>query len=77
MLYGAASIWRSCWPAQAFAPKRYLWAYGLDCGTYQGLGGGNFQKDIPLALLAEGGVLLAYEINGASFRRSVDFRSGL
>lgn len=45
---------------------RYLWAYGLDRGTYQGLGGGNFQKDMPLARLAEGGVLLAYELNGAS-----------
>jgi sulfane dehydrogenase subunit SoxC len=44
---------------------RYLWAYGLDRGTYEGLGGGNFQKDMPLARLAEGGVLLAYEINGA------------
>lgn len=43
---------------------RYLWAYGLDRGAYEGLGGGNFQKDMPLARLAEGGVLLAYEING-------------
>ncbi len=48
------------------APKaRYLCAYGLDSGTYEGLGGSNFQKDMPLARLAEGGVLLAYEINGA------------
>jgi sulfane dehydrogenase subunit SoxC len=44
---------------------RYLWAYGLDSGTYEGLGGSNFQKDMPLARLAEGGVLVAYEINGA------------
>jgi sulfane dehydrogenase subunit SoxC len=44
---------------------RYLCAYGLDSGTYEGLGGGNFQKDMPLARLAAGGVLLAYEINGA------------
>lgn len=44
---------------------RYLWAYGLDRGAYQGLGGGNFQKDMPLTRLAEGSVLLAYELNGA------------
>jgi len=44
---------------------RYLWAYGLDRGAYEGMGEGNFQKDMPLARLAEGGVLLAYEINGA------------
>ena len=42
----------------------FLWAYGLDRGQYEGLGGGNFAKDMPLARLAEGGVLLAYEING-------------
>jgi sulfane dehydrogenase subunit SoxC len=44
---------------------KYLWAYGLDSGAYEGLGGGNFHKDMPLARLAEGGVLLAYELNGA------------
>ncbi len=44
---------------------KYLWAYGLDSGAYEGLGAGNFQKDMPLARLSEGGVLLAYEINGA------------
>jgi DMSO/TMAO reductase YedYZ molybdopterin-dependent catalytic subunit len=44
----------------------YLWAYGLDRGAYQGLGGGLFHKDMPVARLAEGGVLLAYEINGAT-----------
>ncbi len=44
---------------------KYLWAYGLDSGAYEGLGGGNFQKDMPLERLAQGDVLLAYEINGA------------
>jgi sulfane dehydrogenase subunit SoxC len=44
---------------------KYLWAYGLDSGAYDGLGGGNFQKDMPLGRLSDGGVLLAYEINGA------------
>jgi DMSO/TMAO reductase YedYZ molybdopterin-dependent catalytic subunit len=42
----------------------FMWAYGLDRGAYEGLGGGPFQKDMPLARLAGGGVLLAYEING-------------
>ncbi|HEX4112346.1 MAG TPA: molybdopterin-dependent oxidoreductase [Stellaceae bacterium] len=44
---------------------KYLWAYGLDRGAYEGLGGGLFHKDMPLARLDEGGVMLAYEINGA------------
>ncbi|MGH6989131.1 MAG: molybdopterin-dependent oxidoreductase, partial [Stellaceae bacterium] len=45
---------------------RYLWAFGLDRGRYEGLGGDNYQKDMPIARLAEGDVLLAYECNGES-----------
>jgi sulfane dehydrogenase subunit SoxC len=43
---------------------RYLWAYGLDHGAYDGLEARWYVKDMPLARLDDGGVLLAYAING-------------
>jgi DMSO/TMAO reductase YedYZ molybdopterin-dependent catalytic subunit len=43
---------------------RFLWAYGLDHGEYDGLSAKWYVKDLPLARLAEGGVLLAYAVNG-------------
>ena len=43
---------------------QYVWAYGLDRGKFNGMGGGHYQKDMPLARLSQGDVLLAYEING-------------
>lgn len=43
---------------------RYLWAYGLDRGDYDGVSAERYVKDMPLTRLAEGGVLLAYEVNG-------------
>lgn len=65
VIWGGADLAEVLAGAGIRPEARYLWAYGLDSGSYQGLGGGNFQKDMPLARLAEGGVLLAYEINGA------------
>ncbi len=43
---------------------QFLWSCGLDQGTFDGMAGGFYQKDMPLARLAQGGVILAYEING-------------
>jgi sulfane dehydrogenase subunit SoxC len=43
---------------------RFLWAYGLDHGEYEDIRARWYVKDMPLARLGEGGVLLAYEING-------------
>lgn len=43
---------------------RFLWTSGLDRGRYERISAGNYQKDMPLDRLAQGGVLLAYEING-------------
>src|SRR5690348_719449 len=43
---------------------RYLWAYGVDHGTYDGAQADCYLKDAPLARILEGGALLAYEING-------------
>lgn len=43
----------------------FVWAYGPDSGSYQGLPAGRFWKDMPIGRLREGGVLLAYDLNGA------------
>lgn len=43
---------------------RFLWAYGLDKGAYEDFPSADYVKDMPLKRLAEGGVLLAYEVNG-------------
>src|SRR3546814_1436230 len=44
---------------------RYVWAYGLDHGELAGIRHEGFVKDLPLARLPAGGVLVAYEMNGA------------
>ena len=43
----------------------FLWSYGLDGGDFFGSACDWFVKDLPLARLVAGGVLLAYELNGA------------
>jgi sulfane dehydrogenase subunit SoxC len=43
---------------------RYLWSYGADSGEYEGIRSDPYLKDCPLERVAQGGVLLAYEING-------------
>jgi DMSO/TMAO reductase YedYZ molybdopterin-dependent catalytic subunit len=43
----------------------FLWSYGLDGGDFAGGAVDWFAKDMPLARLSAGGVLLAYELNGA------------
>jgi sulfane dehydrogenase subunit SoxC len=43
---------------------RFLWAYGLDHGEYDGVAAEWYVKDMPLGRLAQGGVLLAYAVNG-------------
>ena len=56
-----AELLRSC----GIRPEaRYLWAYGLDHGEYDGLRARWYVKDMPLARLEEGGVLLAHTVNG-------------
>ena len=46
------------------AEARFLWSYGLDHGRYEDVSARWYVKDMPLARLAEGGVLLAYAVNG-------------
>jgi len=43
---------------------RFVWAYGLDRGEYEGVRAEPYVKDCPLERVARGGVLLAYEVNG-------------
>jgi sulfane dehydrogenase subunit SoxC len=44
---------------------RFLWSYGLDGGDFAGARCDWYLKDLPLERLKAGGVLLAYELNGA------------
>jgi sulfane dehydrogenase subunit SoxC len=44
---------------------RFLWSYGLDGGDFAGTQCDWYLKDLPLDRLQAGGVLLAYELNGA------------
>jgi sulfane dehydrogenase subunit SoxC len=46
------------------AEARFLWAYGLDRGEYDGVSAKWYVKDVPMTRLDEGGVLLAYAVNG-------------
>lgn len=43
---------------------QFILAHGLDHGTYEDFPESDYVKDIPLRRLKDGGVLLAYEING-------------
>lgn len=42
----------------------HLWAYGLEYGRYRGSDEAHYRKDVPLGRIAEGDVLLAWELNG-------------
>jgi DMSO/TMAO reductase YedYZ molybdopterin-dependent catalytic subunit len=44
---------------------RFLWSHGLDGGDFAGTPCDWYVKDLPRERLAAGGVLLAYELNGA------------
>lgn len=44
---------------------RFLWFYGLDGGDFAGTSADWYVKDLPRERLAAGGVLLAYELDGA------------
>jgi sulfane dehydrogenase subunit SoxC len=56
-----ADLLRTC---GAHAAARFLWAYGLDRGDYDGVNAKWYVKDVPLTRLGEGGALLAYAVNG-------------
>jgi sulfane dehydrogenase subunit SoxC len=46
------------------AGSTHVWAYGPDHGSYAGEAQDYYLKDIPMTRLAEGDVLVAYELNG-------------
>jgi DMSO/TMAO reductase YedYZ molybdopterin-dependent catalytic subunit len=47
------------------AAARYLWASAPDHGTYARWSADRYRKDLPLSRVWQGGVLLAYAMNGA------------
>jgi DMSO/TMAO reductase YedYZ molybdopterin-dependent catalytic subunit len=64
VVWGGADLADLLRGAGIAAAARYLWAYGLDHGEYDGVSARWYVKDLSLERLAEGGVLLAYEMNG-------------
>src|ERR1700756_993775 len=62
---GAASISQPCWTNSASMRARFLWSFGLDGGSFADETCDWFVKDLPLARLQAGSVLIAYELNGA------------
>lgn len=56
-----AGLLHGCGVAPA---AKFLWAYGLDHGRYEDLSAKWYVKDLPLSRLDEGGVILAYAVNG-------------
>ncbi|HEY0219499.1 MAG TPA: molybdopterin-dependent oxidoreductase [Afipia sp.] len=46
------------------ARARFVWSFGLDAGVFEDVTSSVYLKDFPLSRISEGGVLLAYEMNG-------------
>jgi len=59
------------------ANATHLWSYGMDHGKFAGEVQENYLKDIPLSRLAEGDVLIAYELNGAPLPQKHGFPARL
>ena len=55
----------------------HLWAFGLDHGTFAKEDQDCYLKDIPLSRIAEGDVLIAYELNGAPLPQKHGFPARL
>jgi sulfane dehydrogenase subunit SoxC len=65
MSCGAALISPICCGRAAFVPRHGShWAYGLDHGDHDEASAKWYVKYVPLTRLGEGGVLLAYAVNG-------------
>jgi DMSO/TMAO reductase YedYZ molybdopterin-dependent catalytic subunit len=52
---------------------QYLWASAPDHGTYARWSADRYRKDVPIARVKAGGVLLAYEMNGAPLPQTHGF----
>lgn len=55
----------------------HLWSYGLDYGDYHKVAQEHYRKDMPLSRLAEGDVLIAYELNDAPLTQKNGFPARL
>jgi DMSO/TMAO reductase YedYZ molybdopterin-dependent catalytic subunit len=52
---------------------QYLWASAPDHGSYARWSADRYRKDLPVARVRDGGVLLAYEMNGAPLEQPHGF----
>lgn len=64
VVWGGADLATVLRAAGIRAEARFLWAYGVDHGAYEGVQADCYLKDAPLTRILESGALLAYEING-------------
>jgi DMSO/TMAO reductase YedYZ molybdopterin-dependent catalytic subunit len=62
--WGGADLASLLGEAEVDPAARFVWSFGLDGGDFAGRQCDWFVKDLPLARLAAGDVLLAYELNG-------------
>ena len=73
VIWGGADL-ASLLSEAAIAPEAtHLWAYGLDHGQFAGQAQDHYLKDLPLSRLAEGDLLVAYELNGAALAQEHGF----
>lgn len=56
---------------------RFVWSFGADYGNFAGYPCEAFGKDLPIARIAAGDVLVAYEINGEPLPRENGFPARL
>jgi sulfane dehydrogenase subunit SoxC len=55
----------------------HVWAYGSDHGNFAGDDQDHYLKDLPVSRLAEGDVLIAYELNGEPLSKKHGFPARL
>jgi sulfane dehydrogenase subunit SoxC len=64
VVWGGASLREVLADAGVEPAAAYVWAYGLDHGSFDGAHQEHYVKDLPLSRLAVDDVLLAYELDG-------------
>jgi len=64
VVWGGADLGELLREAGIRDEARFVWSAGIDHGEYDGERVAEYVKDMPLARLEEGGVLLAWEVDG-------------
>jgi DMSO/TMAO reductase YedYZ molybdopterin-dependent catalytic subunit len=72
VVWGGASLREVLADAAVEPAAAYVWTFGLDHGSFDGMHQEHYVKDLPLSRLAVDDVLIAYELDG----RPLDSRHG-